>query len=155
MKYYYGLRDKAHLVSCVEKAIRVFGGGYKANAILKETSAAESHCGTYPDRHETTLGVGVTQFDEIGLKDLIMRTRKKDRRKLSQYYNIDLDLVRLADLAYNPELAFALTRLKYKLRPEPIPSTLDGRAWYWKKFYNSVYGDGTPAGYIEKSQKYI
>ncbi|AII27477.1 hypothetical protein B8b_026 [Pseudoalteromonas phage B8b] len=155
MKYYYGLRDKKHLSDCVEKAVRVFGGGYRANALVMETSAAETHCGTFPDRHEKTLGVGLTQFDQIGLDDLIMRVRSKDRKKLSQYYDVDLDMVKLADLAYNPELACALTRLKYKLRPEPIPPTLEGRAKYWKRFYNSVYGDGTPEEYIERVEEFL
>lgn len=155
MTYYYGLRDRKHLNDCVAKAVRVFGGGYKATALCIETTAAETHCGTYPDLHETTLGVGVSQFDQIGVDDLIMRVRSKDRKKLSQYYDVDLDLVKLADLAYNPELALALTRLKYKLRPEPIPVTLEGRAKYWKRFYNSIYGDGTPEEYIERVEKYV
>ena len=39
-------------------------------------------------------------------------------------------------------------RLKYILIPETIPTTIEGRAKYWKKFYNSVDGKGTLDHYV-------
>jgi len=39
--------------------------------------------------------------------------------------------------------------LKYKLIPELIPNSLDERATYWKKYYNSEAGKGTMKHYLE------
>lgn len=40
-------------------------------------------------------------------------------------------------------------RLKYWRVPKSMPNTLEGRAKYWKKYYNSEQGAGTEEKYIE------
>jgi len=40
-------------------------------------------------------------------------------------------------------------RLKYWRVPKRMPNTLEGRAKYWKKYYNSEQGAGTEEKYIE------
>ena len=52
-------------------------------------------------------------------------------------------------LAYSPLLAMVFARLFLKLIPEEFPGTLEGRAKYWKKYYNTEAGAGTPEEYIE------
>ena len=39
-------------------------------------------------------------------------------------------------------------RLKYWRVPKPMPNTLEGRAKYWKKYYNSEQGAGEEEKYI-------
>jgi hypothetical protein len=45
-------------------------------------------------------------------------------------------------------------RLKYWRVPEKLPTTLEERAKYWKKWYNSGKGKGTESHYIEIVEAY-
>ncbi|AUS02272.1 hypothetical protein NVP2096O_37 [Vibrio phage 2.096.O._10N.286.48.B5] len=150
MKFYYGIKSKSQARDIAVKVACAFGGGYKAMMLMIETACTETHLGTYPDRHPEKLGVGITQFDEIGLDDLKARTRSRHYNILLNEFGYDLNLVELSDLAHDATLAFALTRMKYILVPEPIPRTLAERADYWKRHWNSNHPNakGTPASYI-------
>lgn len=145
----YGLENEEQAVDIATKVVSTFGGGFKVVQALIGICCVETHLGQYPDRHPNKWGVGITQFDRIGFEDVKRRTRKKDRLKLLQFHGYDLENVQLEDLAADPELAICFARLKYKLRPELIPSTILGQAKYWKKFYNSLEGDGTTEHYLE------
>lgn len=46
------------------------------------------------------------------------------------------------------------TRLFYRLIPEAILETIEGRAKYWKKYYNTVLGKGTVEHYLEMNRVY-
>ena len=46
-------------------------------------------------------------------------------------------------------------RLKYWRVPKPMPNTLEGKARYWKKYYNSEGGAGNPEHFIELVKKYL
>lgn len=153
---HYGLQDDNHAVELVKKVVRTFGGGHKCVQALIGIACAETHLGRYPDSHPDKWGVGLTQFDQIGLDDVKARTRSKDKKRLYKNHGYDLDKVELADLANDPELAFCIARLKYKLRPEPIPADLDGQAHYWKRWYNSYDENaaGTPEKYIAEWERY-
>lgn len=144
----YGIEDKEDALTIAERVISVFGGGTKAVKLLLETACVETHLGTYPDRHPDRLGVGITQFDQIALDDLQQRVRVRHRRLLKSEFGYNLNDIKLADLANDATLAFALTRLKYLLVPEPIPSTRLGRAEYWKKYWNTSAGKGRVVDYL-------
>lgn len=45
-------------------------------------------------------------------------------------------------------------RLHYRRVPKPLPRTLEDQAFYWKKFYNSAKGKGTPEHFAEIVTKY-
>ncbi len=57
-------------------------------------------------------------------------------------------------LRYNIASAIAHCRIKYWRVPEKLPTTLEERAKYWKKFYNSGKGKGTESHYIEIVEAY-
>lgn len=61
---------------------------------------------------------------------------------------------RMEHLRYNPYLSLIFTRLFYRLIPEAIPETIEGRAKYWKKYYNTVLGKGTVEHYLEMNRVY-
>jgi len=151
----YGISDKNEAVDIANRVVTVFGGGNKALRLLLETACAETHLGTFADRHPYKLGVGITQFDQIALDDLQKRVRSRHRRLLKQEFGYSLNEIVLADLADDAVLAFALTRLKYLLVPEPIPETLIGRAAYWKKYFNTDAGKGTTRDYLIKSNDHM
>ena len=46
-------------------------------------------------------------------------------------------------------------RLKYWRVPKKMPSTVEGQAAYWKKYYNSEGGKGDPEHFIEVVKKWL
>lgn len=67
---------------------------------------------------------------------------------------VDISLVEWEHLRYNPYLSLIFTRLLYRLVKESIPSTIEERAKYWKKYYNTELGKGTPEHYLEMNKIY-
>lgn len=150
----YGLKNKPEISVMARKVVAVFGGGYNATRALIEIAAVETLSGEWPDSHPDRLGVGLTQFDQIGFDDVQQRTRPKNKKRLLDMLGYNLDALKLADLAYDPLLALVMTRLKYMLISEEIPDSVEGRARYWKKHYNTEDGKGTVQEYIEKVAKH-
>ena len=46
-------------------------------------------------------------------------------------------------------------RLKYWRVPKKMPSTIEGQAAYWKKYYNSEGGKGDPEHFVESAKKLL
>ena len=46
-------------------------------------------------------------------------------------------------------------RLKYWRVPKKMPSSVEGKANYWKKYYNSELGAGDPEHFVEVYNKYL
>ena len=57
-------------------------------------------------------------------------------------------------LTTNIAAQIVLCRLHYRRVPKPLPKTLEDQAFYWKKFYNSAKGKGTPEHFAEIVSKY-
>lgn len=146
---YYGLISKKHLEDMSVSVCDCLGYGSNnvAHKLLIETAGAETNHGTIKDP-TTYAGMGLTQFDKIPFYDVKNRARHSDKQKIADDFDIVLDLVEWEHLRYNPLLCLIFTRLKYKKIPELIPDTLQGRAEYWKKYYNTEAGKGTIKHYI-------
>ena len=129
------------------------GSHHTAVDILIETAAAETGVGLVRD---TTVGagMGLTQFDKLPFEDVKERSMHLRERILDDL-SIDISLVEWDDLRYNPFLALLFTRLHYRLRPESIPARRIDRAQYWKKFYNTAAGAGTPEHYLKMCEIYL
>ncbi|AHK11758.1 hypothetical protein S144_44 [Shewanella sp. phage 1/44] len=151
----YGVKDGSELVSIVKKVVSVFGGGTKTKLMMLEICCVETDFCTYPDKHPERLGVGPTQFDKIALDDLQERCRGRHRAMLRQHFGYELGAVVLADLAYDPLLAFCLTRMKLLLIPESIPTKRDARARYWKRYWNTSAGKGTINDYMTDTETFM
>ena len=52
----------------------------------------------------------------------------------------------------NIAVAIAMCRIYYYRQPGSIPKTIEGRADYWKKTYNTEGGKGTPKHYLEANE---
>jgi len=146
----YGLINKKELYDIVDKVVECLGGGNNARALLLETASAETLCGEAID-DSWSVGMGVFQFDKIGFNDVKERTSKSNAYKVYKCFGIDINKVSYSDLRYSPLLGAIFCRLKYILVPKPIPSDIQSRAEYWKIYYNSVLGAGTPEHYISNS----
>lgn len=149
---YYGLESTEQARELVWQVCNVLGHGshYSATNMLLETAAVETQLGRFPDCYASE-GFGLCQFDRIGFEDVVTRTRQATLNKVQRHFGYDLRLIKVEALANDPLLSFILCRLMYRLRPEPIPNILQGRASYWKKFYNSSLGKGTTTHYINSA----
>lgn len=56
--------------------------------------------------------------------------------------------------AWNHALACALARIYYWRIPAALPDTLVGLAAYWKAYYNTPAGKGTPAEWLRDYDRY-
>lgn len=162
----YGLVSIKHGVLLANAVAKALGNGANnnANLLMIETAAVETQFGLYRDTTPDGAGRGVTQVDKdtfYWIKELAlelapgacMRPKRNWREKIISEFGIDLKRVEHADLDYNPLLSFIFTRLRYLVISERIPVTVEGRAQYWKKWYNSTLGKGTPEHYIESIEK--
>ena len=149
---YYGLTDEKELYIIVNEICKVLGNGGNntADELLIETAGAETNKGLTKDNGILTAGIGLTQFDKGSFEDTKKRS-EKHRDNIKDNLKVDINLVEWEMLAYSPFLALLFTRLKYKLIPEEIPSDIEGRAKYWKKYYNTIAGAGTITHYLKNN----
>jgi hypothetical protein len=63
----------------------------------------------------------------------------------------DAEILRL--VATWDRLACLIARLHYIRIPSPVPANLTNQALYWKRFYNTRLGKGTPGGYIDRWER--
>jgi len=136
-----------------KKVVDCLGGGDKAYRLLIETASAETALGHIRDK-TVFAGMGICQFDKKPFY-LIKKRAKKYRTKILQELGVDVNLVEWEHLRYNSFLSLLWCRLYYLFVPKPIPNTLEGRAKYWKKYYNTYLGDGTPEHYISMVKRYV
>lgn len=151
---HYGLVSKFDAVATARKVCDVLGHGStkKALAILIETAQQETQLGSIADRHPLKWGVGLCQFDKIAFDDVKQRTAKHKRDRIKRVFGLNIQEVKHESLAYSPLLSFIFCRLFYMLIEEPIPETVNGRAKYWKKYYNTVKGKGTTVKYVTNTK---
>jgi hypothetical protein len=143
----YGLTENTDVDHNINSVVDCLGGGKYARCLLREIANAETGMGTIKDR-TVGCGMGIVQFDEIGFDDVKDRTRRKHKTLIQKYFDININNVEWEDLRYSPLLGFLFCRLKFKLIPDAIPHSMEGRAAYWKKFYNTEAGKGTIKHYM-------
>lgn len=153
-KFFYGVSNYRDIEEKARAVCEVLGGGENAFNLLVETAAAETLGGVYRAPVRYNYGVGLCQFDKKGFDEVKTRITKNRRGTILHAFNVDIKKVEYRELAYSPLLSLLFCRLLYLLKPGKIPGDLQGRAAYWKKFYNSTAGAGTVEGYIKKVNNY-
>ncbi|WP_318491919.1 hypothetical protein [Photobacterium leiognathi] len=154
--HYYGLINRAQALEtaiAVNDCIAPSSGKYGVAMIL-ETCAAETLLGTHKDRTDYAAGTSIAQIDNgtfIWLRDKYGNHPVNERIK--ELFDIDISRVQYFELEHNPLLGMIWCRLRYLPVKGSIPETLKGRADYWKKWYNSTEGKGTPEGYMQKVEE--
>lgn len=152
MRVYYGLTSSMDIERLVTYVVsRLDHPSSNAIKLMMETCAAETALGTAKDIH-TKSGHGLFQFDSIGIDDVIERTAEDTKNEIIAQFGIDIDTVKSADLDYSPLSSALFARLKYLLVPDAIPSGIEGRGKYWKKWYNSELGSGTITHYLQSAE---
>lgn len=59
-----------------------------------------------------------------------------------------------APLLWNVRLMIVFARLHYRRVPEALPTTPEGYAAYWKKYYNTYLGKGTEEEFLKNYKRY-
>jgi len=146
---YYGLTRENQLHEMIADVCDLFPGSSWRDTVhlLTETCQQETKLGQYRDPTADGAGRGISQFDLIAVDDTINRTTKHHQAIIDRF-GIDLTQIEHNDLDFQPLVGVILMRLKYMLVPDPIPKTMEGRAGYWKVFYNTHLGKGEPREYI-------
>lgn len=152
MKLYYGLTNENQLKEIAILVCNCLGHGSNNTAVelLIETCGAETKFGQYEDPTKFA-GQGLCQFDKLPFKDVLDRTSRNNKLKIYNTFGVHLDYIQWECLRYNPLLSLIMCRLKYILIREAIPPDIQGRAIYWKKYYNSYHPNakGTIEHYLE------
>lgn len=149
----YGIISKKQIYDTVDKVVECLGGGDNAKKLLLEVSAVETDMGKAIDS-SWWVGIGLMQFDKIGFDDVVQRTSRSKKALVLKCFGIDVDKVVHTDLRWNPLLSVIFARLKFMLVPGLIPDFQEDRARYWKKWYNSSLGRGTPEHYLKASKNH-
>jgi hypothetical protein len=129
---------KKQLIDLIDRTLKeIDQHSTEAVQLVAGTIAQESHGGFYLRQLGKGTALGITLIEPSRFRYL--------QTKFPQF----LGRHGFAEVEYNLKLAIICCRLKYKTIPEPIPLTLYYQACYWKKYYNSEAGSGTPADYIQ------
>lgn len=124
----------------------------EAIELLMGTWAAESNGGEWLKQLSGGPARSAWQIEKSTFKDIINRACMDHKEVLGQTakFSATIDESDYPLIERNHKLAIQVARLKYFLCPGAIPKTLEGQAEYWKKYYNTKFGAGSAAKYIEK-----
>jgi hypothetical protein len=153
----YGLINTFQVGDFVRAVCDVLPGSDKDLAVMLmlETAAAETQYGTMVDPTARGAGRGLFQCDDLPFYDTVRRTPPVILARIRVAFGIDLTKVEPKDLDYSPLLSAIICRLFYLLRPGSIPATIEERAAYWKKFYNTRLGRGTIEHYLTSAKRHV
>ena len=135
----------------INKIDSIFPG---AKEMLIETAIIESKIG-----NDTRAGANYMQLTSKGIegiKDFKSHPRLKNYYdKFQQATGIDARKATENEWKTNPDLQAFGARLMYGKVAEAIPTTVEGRAKYWDKYYNSLLdAAGTPEEYLIQVKEY-
>ena len=122
--------------------------------MIIETACVESNCGEYIKQLKGPA-CSIFQIEPRTAKDIIQNYIVKNKLRLQNFnrlYNSNLTLEQ--NLCTNLMFAIFMCRCFYLRIKEPIPSTVELRAKYWKKYYNTEKGKGTVEKYIKAVDKF-
>lgn len=123
--------------------------------LIAETACQESACGKYIKQLNNGPAKGIFQCEPATAKDIMknyVAYKPAIRSKLNEIY---IHYLTLEDnLMYNLAYSVAICRIHYLRVAESVPDTVEGRAVYWKKYYNTSLGKGTVEEYIKNVNKY-
>ena len=131
---------------------------YSVNAVnlLLETMAQESAFGKYRRQIGGGPAMGIMQIEPATHADTwenFLKYRKELGDKILQASGLEKpDVLALEN---NDVYSICIARVKYFRDPYPIPGTVDERAKFWKRVYNTEKGKGTVVEYIKNYYKFV
>lgn len=127
-----------------------------AENLVFGTAAHESHCGTYV-KQVSGPALGIYQMEPATYED-IWRNYLTSRTRRDEVLSWGLYGVKppAEAMVYDMRLATIMCRLHYMRFSEALPQAddLQGLAEYWKKYYNTKLGKGTPDKFISDYKRF-
>lgn len=131
-----------------------------AENLILGTIAQESHGSHYIQQLGGGPAVGMCQMEPATFRDIYqnyLKYRPELAAKVAElelpnwYEDHDAD-----EMAGNNYYAVAMCRVHYLRVSEPLPEAddLHGLASYWKRFYNSHFGKGTPQEFMVNYRRF-
>ena len=128
----------------------------EAVALVLGTACVESQCGEYIKQIGTGPTLGIFQIEPATYHDLqcnFLEYRSELKAKLMALYCEGMSAEE--NLTCNLMFQATVCRLIYYRAPEAIPTDLAGMADYWKKYYNTSKGKGTPEKFMAAYKRYV
>lgn len=137
-------------------------GAYSEDAadLVLGTAAHESHLGHYL-RQVKGPALGLYQTEpatHASIWDNYLRYRPElaDKvRRLASVRSINAGMPDHSELIYNLFYSTAICRLVYLPAKPAIPPTVQGRAEYWKAWYNTHEGRGSVEKYLDDYRRLV
>ena len=133
----------------------------KSSALIIGTAAKESRLGYYLKQIKGPA-LGMYQIEPKTHKDvyenfLLFRENNELRAKVDQLSRFSTYDKREHELITNLEYATAIARIIYYRVPYPLPNrdNVEDMAYYWKKYYNTLYGKGTMLEFIHSYEELV
>ena len=127
------------------------------NGFMKKIAWVESRFGEHPGTFREGYHGGIFQIDYVGFKDTqddYSHPGLKAKLEKLKEEGLDWKKMKWIDLR-TPIYCAVAARLFLSNIPEAIPSSLEGQAKYWKKYYNTGSGKGSAEEFVERWNDYI
>ena len=128
----------------------------EAVELLMGTAAQESHLGKYRKQIGGGPALGIYQMEPATFDDIVknyLSSKPVLKEKIIEVSGVTE--LNSKDLVNNDRLSTCMARVHYLRVKEGIPSSLDGQARYWKKYYNTHLGVGTEEEYKSNYKKLV
>lgn len=156
-KYYQRKMEKNELKNLVERTLTALDL-YSEDAVnlILGTIAQESAFGKYTRQIGGGPALGICQMEPATFRDIVNNYLKYKPDLAKKVMSVSgVNSLRSDYLEFNNVLAIAMCRVHYLRVPKGIPEKLSGWAEYWKEYYNTRLGKGTPEEFIKNYQKYV
>jgi hypothetical protein len=125
----------------------------EAVELLMLTSAQETFCGKY-FRQVKGPARGFFQVEPNTEKGLVGALKEKGGTLNLKIEMLMLGSAHFPNMVYSIPYQVAIARYFYFLKPGSIPTTIEGMAEYYKKYYNTYLGKATVAEAIANYRRY-
>ncbi len=123
--------------------------------LLMGTMAQESHFGTYVKQVGGGPALGPYQMEPNTHDDIVKNYIEYREPLMSTLGEMGYWQTDSRFLKYDLKYATIFARLHYLRQPAAIPSTVEGYAKYWKKYYNTPQGKGNEQEFIDNYARFI
>jgi hypothetical protein len=131
-----------------------------AEKLVLGTACQESECGRWLVQLQGGPARGIYQSERPAMMDNLVFIDKRPffknhcKKWISSRQPWLVDDI-MSEIVWNLAAATLMCRVHYLRFPEPIPDNLPAQAEYYKRYYNTEQGKGTPDDYIRNWHRFI
>lgn len=148
--------NKTQLKSLIERKLKEIDlYSFEAVNLLLGTAAQESQMGHFIRQLFAGPALGIFQMEPATFNDHLTYLARNPKLKEKIIKASGVTELTAEQLEWNIALAICMARVHYYRKPTFIPTTIEGMAVYWKRYYNTHLGKGTEAEFIINYKKYV